>query len=148
MTTFRPGQEVRLVSGGPILAVVSKTEEELLREAAAGAAADDDATTKCMWFADRDLKVATIPTAALIEAPPWAHRPIDSQSLTEDDLQRAVDQLRLSDRGRRTLQMLVAWLDDVGLGLDALNQQAVYALMAGAWGSFPSLARDLMRGSQ
>lgn len=66
-------------------------------------------------------------------------------TITETDLQDAVDQLQRSGRGRVTLERLVQWLDDVGLGLDDHNQDAVLLLLTAAWGSFPGTARDLMR---
>jgi|GEM_PF-4351388 len=65
--------------------------------------------------------------------------------LTKTDLHNAVEQLKRSRRGQTAMRKLLEWLDDTGLGLDEQNQDAVLILMEGAWGPFPSTARDLMR---
>jgi hypothetical protein len=66
-------------------------------------------------------------------------------TITETDLQNAVEQLMLSGRGQTALKQLVKWLDDAGLGLDSDNQDAVLLLLQAAWGPFPGTAPDLMR---
>lgn len=65
--------------------------------------------------------------------------------LTKTDLHNAVEQLKRSRRGQTAMRKLLEWLDDTGLGLDEQNQEAILILLEGAWGPFPSTARDLMR---
>ena len=43
------------------------------------------------------------------------------------------------------MRVLLAWLDDTGLGLDSQNKDAVLILLQGAFGAFPGTARDVMR---
>jgi ABC-type hemin transport system ATPase subunit len=61
------------------------------------------------------------------------------------DLTRAVAQLQKSGKGRDALKALITWLDEGGVSLDGLNQQAVFTLLRATWGSHPGTARDLMR---
>ena len=57
----------------------------------------------------------------------------------------AVAQLRKSEAGNNALTALLSWLDDDGLTLDAVNQEAVFQLLAHAWGGYAGSTRDLMR---
>lgn len=62
-----------------------------------------------------------------------------------DKLEAAAKQLARSDRGRKTMQHLLDWFDDVGLGLDGENKQAVRVLLEGVWGPYCGSGRDVMR---
>ena len=53
---------------------------------------------------------------------------------TEADLRWAVDRLSKTDPGRNALRHLLTWLDEDGVGLDQVSQEAVYMLLAGVWG--------------
>lgn len=69
----------------------------------------------------------------------------DSEPLRIADLEQAAAQLGHSEAGRATLRYLLDWLDDPSINLDGQNQEAVFTLLDGAWGSFSGTARDLMR---
>ena len=63
------------------------------------------------------------------------------------DVTDAVRHLARTSRGRNALKRLLEWLDDDGLGLDMVNQEAVLTLLDGAWGKYPGTARDAMRAA-
>lgn len=63
------------------------------------------------------------------------------QGITREE---AIDHLASSERGREALRRLLAWLDDGGIGLDAVNQTAVLMVLVSAWRK-PGSTRDLMR---
>ena len=67
------------------------------------------------------------------------------QQQSESDLCDAATTLAVSTRGRNAMIAILRWLDDDGLSLDAANQAAVLTILSGAWGSFGSTARDVMR---
>jgi hypothetical protein len=60
-------------------------------------------------------------------------------------LGEAARQLAKSEKGRQALRAVLDWLDADGCSLDAVNQEAVFVLLAGAWGGFAGTARDAMR---
>jgi hypothetical protein len=62
--------------------------------------------------------------------------------LTYDE---AAERLKGSFRGRNAMRRLLEWLDDDGLGLDAANQEAVFALLDAAWGPKCGSTMDAMR---
>ena len=64
--------------------------------------------------------------------------------MDDSDLIDAANTLSRSARGREAMRVLLAWLDDTGLGLDSQNQEAVLILLQGAF-AFPGTARDVMR---
>lgn len=59
--------------------------------------------------------------------------------------EEAIEQLAKSHRGRSAMRQLLAWLEDDGLGLDANNQEAVFALLDAAWGPKCGTALDMVR---
>lgn len=65
--------------------------------------------------------------------------------ITPAVLKASAVQLAGSEKGRDTLQRLLAWLDDSGLSLDEKNQRAVLLLVRGAWTSHAETARNAMR---
>lgn len=65
--------------------------------------------------------------------------------MDEQTLRSAGAALDKTSRGRQAMRYLLAWLDDSGLGLDAIGQEAVLELLDGAWGGFAGTARDVMR---
>lgn len=58
--------------------------------------------------------------------------------------EQAIEQLRKSSRGVRSLRAILDWLDADGIGLDEFNQNAVITLIGYAWRQ-PGSTRDLMR---
>jgi hypothetical protein len=60
------------------------------------------------------------------------------------DLDRTIEQLSRSERGRSAIRHVLTWLDDDGLGLDEPNQDAILILIGVAW-RWPTSARDAMR---
>jgi hypothetical protein len=60
--------------------------------------------------------------------------------------QQAIADLNKSDRGRNALRRMLVWLDDDGLGLDGVNQDAIVFLLREAWRR-PGSTRDLMRAA-
>lgn len=70
------------------------------------------------------------------------------ETITEpnlDDILAAVNQLKQSGRGQRTLKSILEWLEDSGLGLDGANQNAVAILLRSAWGKHPMTTRDAIK---
>ena len=59
--------------------------------------------------------------------------------MTIDD---AVDQLRISERGRIAMRDLLTFFNNGGLGLDINNQDAVVALITAAFNGKPGTVRD------
>ena len=68
-----------------------------------------------------------------------------AKQIDEASLQAAGQQLNRSGRGRSAMRLLLIFLDDCGVGLDALNQSAILTLLLGTWGAHTMTARDLMR---
>lgn len=62
-----------------------------------------------------------------------------------EDLTHAARALARTERGRNALRRLLDWLDEDGLGLDFVGQEAALTLLEGAWGKYAHSARDAMR---
>lgn len=71
--------------------------------------------------------------------------PVPEETITLPELEQAASQLGRSEAGRASLRYLLDWLDDTDINLDGKNQEAVFTLLEGYWGSFPGTARDVMR---
>lgn len=71
--------------------------------------------------------------------------PRDCEAITVSELERCAAQLGRSEAGRATLRYLLDWLDDTDINLDSQNQEAVFTLLEGFWGSFSGTARDVVR---
>ena len=61
--------------------------------------------------------------------------------MTHHEIKSAMDQLRRSERGRRSLSSFMQWLDDNAIGLDAMNQQAMRTLLDAAFSHYSLLRR-------
>lgn len=66
-------------------------------------------------------------------------------TLTAITLAGDVQQLQKSRVGRNAIKALSAWLDNDGCLLDTANQEAVYRLLAGAWGGLAGSVTDALR---
>lgn len=65
--------------------------------------------------------------------------------MTEENLRDAAQTLGATERGRQSMEALLRFLDEGGIGLDLKNQSAFRTLLDGAWGEFAGTARDAMR---
>jgi len=65
--------------------------------------------------------------------------------VTQKDVNDATSILGRTMRGRHAMQWILGWLDDDGLGLDGLGQEAVLILLQAAWGQWSGSTRDAMR---
>jgi hypothetical protein len=66
-------------------------------------------------------------------------------NITEQDIGKAVQQLKRSERGRGAMKHVLDLLDGDGLGLDSDNQHAVLTLIVGAWRGYAQTSRDDIR---
>jgi hypothetical protein len=66
-------------------------------------------------------------------------------AMSIDEMREAAQQLSRSRVGTNALRVLLKWMDEDGLNLDAFNREAVATLLSGAWGPFAGSARDVMR---
>lgn len=64
--------------------------------------------------------------------------------LNVEGMHKAAQHLAKSDKGFNTLTHLDRWMSDGGLSLDHINQQAMLALIFGAFGSLPGTVRDVV----
>lgn len=62
----------------------------------------------------------------------------------QQDLDYAIGQLARSGRGKSAMRQVLAWMDNDGLSLDHLNQEAIVMLIQLCW-SQPMATRDAMR---
>lgn len=72
---------------------------------------------------------------------------MSTKELTREDLVHAARQLALTKTGRQSMRKVLAWLNDGGLDLDAINKQAIRTLLEGAWGPLPGTAREVMEAT-
>lgn len=68
------------------------------------------------------------------------------KTIPQLEIERAVEQLCQSARGRSAIQHVLAWLDDDGLALDGTNQKAITFLISRAF-ELPMSTRDAMRAA-
>lgn len=68
---------------------------------------------------------------------------MSDSTLTEADLYRSADRLTESPAGRQALVCVRDLLD--GPAIDGRSQNAVLALLSGAWGPLAGTARDAVR---
>ncbi len=62
-----------------------------------------------------------------------------------EELEQAVAQLSRSDKGQQAMRDLLAFLENGGISLDAINQRQILGLLSGAWGSHAGTALELLR---
>ena len=68
-----------------------------------------------------------------------------SNEVTQQDVTDAATVLSKTTRGRHAMRWLLGWLEDDGIGLDGIGQEAVINLLQGAWGQWAGSTRDAMR---
>jgi len=61
------------------------------------------------------------------------------------NIRQAVGLLSRSQRGRNAMRHLLACLDDGAGMMGGAEQDAVTTILAGAWGGYPTAAREAMR---
>ena len=69
---------------------------------------------------------------------------MDTNQITEDDIQAAADQLRRSETGQAAARDILTFLENRGCSLDEYNQLAVLKLLVGAWQGKAQLVRDAL----
>lgn len=67
--------------------------------------------------------------------------------LSVDDLEKAVEQLNRSDKGRTAMRDLLAFLENGGISLDGNNQHHVLCLLSGAWGNYAGTTLEALRSA-
>ncbi len=67
-------------------------------------------------------------------------------NVSVEDLERAVEQLVRSDKGKQAMCDLLAFLENGGISLDGNNQLHVLCLLSGAWGNCAGTALEALRG--
>lgn len=65
-----------------------------------------------------------------------------NKKLTREDLAQAVNALRDTERGRKALRDLLAFIINGGDGLDCVNQEAVFTILNCQFGPFAGSTRE------
>lgn len=64
--------------------------------------------------------------------------------MNESTLREAAEHLAKSDKGRDALRRVLDWLENSGLSLDSVNQDAILLLLDAAWNGWAGSAREVM----